>query len=201
MNEEIDYRYQTAKTLAGPLYDDLVGSKEAALDALSAPEENLRLAAMLICDHIWKVGSDQRLFQACVQVVSSNVNDSMRICAMSVLGRAFQSSRSSDESRFLATIVHDDTIGSELRSVAYYALRQVQFGIAGSDFDDFLKATFFTVKSILRSYPMDISEERAKSALTSGSEAIQKLWDSAEEIDWSFVNQFIGDGLGKSAGI
>ena len=123
---ETDPRFQTPKELAGPHHEEMMRSKEAALDYLSAPDYRVRLAAILICETTWKCGATSGLVEACRSVADSDAKDPLRICAIRSLAIALSASESPDASQFLANLVLDSTNSMELQRNAYWALREVQ---------------------------------------------------------------------------
>lgn len=188
--DQTDPRYQTPKDLAGPHYEDMMRSKEAAMEYLSATDPRVRLAAILICGTTWNCGADSRLVEACRSIADSDADDSFRVFAIESLGIALRSSKAPDASQLLANLVMNSANSMEVRTSAYWALRGIQFGLDDVDFDTFLKGTICRVKSILRAYPGRFSEEDIRSKVTPQGRFPEGFWESAEEIDWDFVRQF-----------
>jgi hypothetical protein len=69
---------------------------------------------------------------------------------------------------------------------AYWALRDIQFG--ASDEDAF-RHMFYLVKEFLRTHPGQMSAEQVKINML-GGRVSDPIWDTAEQIDREFVNQF-----------
>jgi hypothetical protein len=188
--DRIDARFQTPRTLAGLHYNDMIRSKDATMEYLLSPDYSARLAAVLLCETTWKCGADSRLIAACREMAASDVPDSFRMVAVRALGRALSFAKSAGDSEFLANLIMDSSISGEVRTDAYWALREIQFGNVDSDFDTFLKGVICTIKSINRVYPERFSEEDAKSDITPRGRFPDGFWESAEEIDWEFVRRF-----------
>ena len=189
--DHTDPTFQTPKERAGPHYEEMMRSKEAALEYLSSPNYRVRLAAIMICQTTWNCGSVSELVEACREIAGSDADDSFRLCSIGSLRTVLSSSKAPDISRFLANLVMDSINSMEVRTCAYWALREIQFGIGDVDFDTFLKSVISTcVKPILFAYPERFSEDDVRRNLTPQPGFPEDFWDSAEEIDWDFVRQF-----------
>ncbi|MFZ5830197.1 MAG: hypothetical protein ACOY3P_08915 [Planctomycetota bacterium] len=190
--EQTDARFQTPRDLAGPHYDEMMRSKETATAYLDAVEWQVCLAAIIVCGNTWQMGPDRALVLACCRIAASDGPESARGVAASVLGHLLSASKAPNASAFLADLVLDSSNSIELRRDAYWALREVQFGVAERDFDTFLKHMISVAKSVMRAYPGRFSEEAARQALTPPDRFPNGFWESAEEIDWDFVSKFVG---------
>jgi hypothetical protein len=188
---ESDLRYQTPEELAGPNYNEMVLSKRAALACLSASDLRLRVAAIMICHFNWNCGTDPRVVEACRSIAESDADDSIRVCAVTLLGVIFDASKRLDISRFLANLVLCPTSSRELLTNAYWALRQVQFGLSDASFDNFIKGTIHMVRSQIRIRPGQLSEEIVKAKITPKGCFPEGFWESADVLDLDFVRQFI----------
>lgn len=184
-------RFQSPKDLAGPQYQEMIRSKEATLVYLSSPDRKLRLAAILLCEAVWNAGRDSRVIEACRHIAESDADDSYRGVAVSSLGTALDSSKARDASAFLANLILDSSESVELRRDAYWALRQIQFGVADVDFDTFFMGTIRMVKTIMRELPGRFSEDEVIRDLTPQPGFPDNFWDSADRIDLDFVSQFL----------
>lgn len=187
---QTDSSYQTPKELAGPHYEEMMRSKESALEYLSSPDYRVRIAAILVCQSTWNCGADSRVVEACRNTAASDADDHFRITAISLLGMALSSTKTPDASRFVANLVMASASSIDVRRTAYWALREIQFGIEDVDFDTFVKGTICTIKSILHAYPGRFSEDDVRRAVTPQPGFPEDFWDSADEIDWDFVRQF-----------
>ncbi len=185
-----DPYFQTPKELAGAHYDALMRTKETAMSFLSTSDDRLCLAAACVCHAVWKCGPDPKLTQACRRIATSRADESTRIYAISLLGTVLDSSRSRDNSRFLADLAMDSTNGIEVRREAYWALVRVERGEDGMDFDVSLKNTIRLVKRVIRAFPTRFSEQEAKLDLTPQPGFPEDYWESADDIDWDFVARF-----------
>ncbi|MHB1037049.1 MAG: hypothetical protein ACYC35_14055 [Pirellulales bacterium] len=190
MDTEPDARFEPPQQLAGAHYDEMMQSQEGAMGYLAAPDYRVRFAAILICASTWKSADDSRVVEACRQIAASSAEDSLRMGAVDVLTIALDGSKSPDISSFLGDLVMDSANGIEVRRSAYWALRQIQFGLADKDFDTFLKGTICLVKPVIRRYPDQFSEEEVKSHITPPRRFSADFWDSADAIDFEFVAQF-----------
>ncbi len=184
---DIDAFLATPQELAGRDYDEMLSSQESAMGLLSAHDYKTSLAAAMICEQNWNAGSDPRVVQACRRIAKSNAEDSFRIVAIDILSRAFSSTKHPGTSGFVAELVLDPQNSIELRTDAYWALREIQYGV---DDVDFMLGTIHVVKRCLRRYPDRFSEESVKSALLGNESFPDDFWDSADQIDWKFVHQF-----------
>jgi hypothetical protein len=119
---------ELAKELAGPLYGDLLRSKEAALALLESDEPNVRLAAIGICDRQWGCGRDPHFIDKCRAIAKADSSITVRVHAIDVLARAFQGTRDSAMLQFLAELIADPAIGDLLRRDACSAMRRVEQG-------------------------------------------------------------------------
>ena len=185
-----DVRYQTPEELAGVHYSMLMRDKQSAMELLSSPDYKIRLAAVLVCESTWNCAANPKVIAACRDIATSNAHDSFRICAIETLSRALSASKSPEASSFLAKLIFGDKNSTGLRVSAYWALREVQFGLSDTSFDNFLKGLFCSVKSILHDKPNEFPEEQVKAQLLARGHVPEELWNSAEEIDWDFVSQF-----------
>jgi hypothetical protein len=185
--DRTDARYRTPKDLAGPHYEAMMRNKEAAISYLSAPDYETRIAAILLCESTWGCGVDPRVLDACRQIAGSDGDDSVRCCAVSSLGRALNSTRSPDASQFLARIAKDPKNAMDLRITAYWALREVQLGLADSNS---YSHVLYLAKSYIRQHPGRFTEDEVMSNLLGSLP--KSNWDLAGQIDLEFVNQFVG---------
>jgi hypothetical protein len=174
------------KDLAGNCYPELVRSKESALAHLFDTDSNVRIAAINICDRLWNCSADQEFVVACRRIADADIDDSVRVHAVSKLGKTLQSSKDRSTSLFLAQIVKSANISEDLRRAAYWALREVQFGLTE---EDNVKRTISLIKMVLRKKPKGMSEEQVKNSLFGGGQFSNIDWNTADQIDWGFVNQ------------
>ncbi|MEX2121162.1 MAG: hypothetical protein WD847_16335 [Pirellulales bacterium] len=187
-----DARFATPRDLAGAHYEEMNRSKEAALAFLSAPNYRTRLAAILICEQVWHAASEPRVLEACRSIAESDADDSIRDASICVLGRALSSTKDPIASLFVARIVLDSQNSAELRTSAYWVLREIQYGVADVDFDTFFRGTIHIVKECLKALPSRFSEESVKSALLPDLPDgcfPHDFWDSADWIDWDCVRR------------
>lgn len=154
------------------------------------PDYKIRLAAILVCESTWNCAASPKVIAACREIAASNAHDSFRICAIETLSRALSANKSADVSSFLANLIFEAKNSADLRVSAYWALREVQFGLSDTSFDNSLKGLFCSVKSILHDKPGEFLEDEVKSNLLGEGRIPDELWDSAEAIDWDFVAKF-----------
>lgn len=178
---------QVWKELAGPHYGELILSKKAALAHLFSADRNVRIASIHICDQVWECSSDTEFVNACQRIAATDADDSVRVHAIEAFGRAFQSSQDPAASEFLAGIVRNRNSSEEVRKTAYWALREVQMGLSE---EDTVKRTISLMKVAIRKLPMGVTETQVKQLLLCGGRFPESTWDSADQIDWGFVNRF-----------
>jgi hypothetical protein len=82
--------------------------------------------------------------------------------------------------------VLDSENSTELRTGAYWVLREIEYG--GPNDPDFLRGMIHTVKECLKLLPGKFSEETVKSNLLPKGSFPDDFWDSADRIDWEFVH-------------
>ena len=192
-SDEKDPRYQTAREFAGPHYEDMMRSKGAALGYLSARDDRVRLAAILVCKTTWNCAGDSEVMDACRSIASSRAEEFVRICAIDLYSIALTSTGDADASRFLANLVLDSANSNEVKRGAYFALRMVQHGIGDSGFDSLLKGIVYKVRTYMRAHPGQFLEESVKAELVPPEGNFPEgFWDKAEDIDWDFVRRFAG---------
>jgi len=184
-----DARLATPKELAGSHYEEMTRSKEAAMAFLSTADLRICLGAIMVCEQNWQAAREPSVLEACRSLAVSNADDSIRLVALRVLGEALSSSRDRNASKFVAQIVLDSQNSTELRTGAYWVLREIQYGIGDVDFDTHMLGTIHTVKECLKLLPGKFSEETVKSNLLPKGSFPDDFWDSANRIDWEFVHR------------
>lgn len=175
------------KDLAGPLYDELVQSTQAAMAHLFDPSSDIRFVALDICDRLWDCSGDVEFVDACRQIAATDPDDSVRARAIESFGKAFRSSKNPSASQFLADIVKDSKRSDGVRTTAFRALREIQLGLTE---DDEMKRTISLMKASLRKIPWLMSEDEARHILLGAGYYPNMDWDSVDEIDWAFVDQY-----------
>jgi hypothetical protein len=181
---------QVWRDLAGPLYDDLVQSKKIAFAHLSDPNSNVRIAAIHICDRLWDGSRDDEFVNACRTLAVADPDDSVRVHAISSFGKALRSSRDLAASQFLADIVKDGNNSEKVRREAYWALREIQSGLTETDS---IKRLVPLIKEFLHKFPVSMDEEQVKQALLCGGHFPEAIWNSTDQIDWDYVDQFASE--------
>ena len=180
------------KDLAGSRYPDLVRTKEAALAHLFDSDSNVRIAAINICDSLWKCSADREFIAVCRKIADTDVDDSVRIHAASMLGKALRATKDSSASQFLAKIVKSDGSSTDLRRAAYWALREVQLGLIE---EDNVKRSMSLIKLVLHKQPIGMSEEQVNHSLFGSGHFSDIDWNAVDQIDWGFVNQYAAGDL------
>lgn len=175
------------KELAGPHFGRLAHRKDVAMAYLNDEDPNVRIAAIRLCDRIWNCSDDPHFLDACRTIAAADPVVSVCVHAIDTLGRAFRATKNPGLSTYLVSIVKDDTRPDRVRKAAYFALREVQIGLTEMEM---VIRQIATTKSALRELPTAVNEERAKRALLCGGRLPEDLWDSADQIDWSFVDTF-----------
>ena len=184
-----DPRLERAEMLAGEKYKGMLRDKKYALEMLLTSDLDLREAAVLICETCWGCLPDEGLVEACCSLANSDINEAGQISAINSLGRMLRVTQSQEISCFLAEIVVSPNKSFEVKLVAYWALREVQYGCEGDP--DFLKGMISTVRSIQRQYPGKFSEDTIKRTLAPQPNFPKDFWDTAEIVDEDFVKQFL----------
>ena len=179
--------HEVCKELAGSLYDKLVQSKENAMAHLFDADHNVRKAAFYICDSVWKCSADIDFVNACRIIGVTDPDESVRVHAIGSYGKALQSSQDPAASQFLADLVKDRRISSGVREAAYWALREIQLGLTEEDNVTQLASL---LKIALSKMSMNMTEEQVKTTLLSHGRYPESIWDSADKIDWSFVEKY-----------
>jgi len=193
-----DARFATPRDLAGSHYDEMIRSKEATMAFLSTPHYATRLAAVMICEQNWNAAREARVLEACRAIAESDADESVRLVSISFLGRALSSTKDPAASAFVARMVLESQNSAEFRASAYWVLREIQYGVADVDFDNFLRGTIDVVKTALKGCPSSFSEKSVRSSLLPKPRFPEKFWESADEIDWDFVHQMSKHEEGSS---
>ncbi len=173
--------------LAGPLYDALVENREAAFLHIFNTDWKVRIAAIHVCQSAWQGSADRRFVDACRQLAGNDPNDLVRQVAIHSFGEALRSSKDVSACRFLAAIVNSALNSEQVRRAAYFALREVHLGLTE---EDFVRSNAALMKEALHELPLGMSEEEVKRVVLCGGRFPGNVWDTAEKIDWDFVEQF-----------
>ena len=165
------------RMLAGNDYGKLLDTQENTLAFLRHGSERTRRAAISACVHYWKCHTSHEFLRVCRGLAEADPSDSVRAYAIDAIGRAFDSSRDPEISRFLADICEAGGTPAVIREATYWALRRVQLGRS----------------------PEEMVKCFASASRGGGNEAaglFSKLidspvdWDSADKIDQQFVRRF-----------
>ena len=113
------------RDLAGPLYDELMRNKEAALASLSHADKNVRIAAIWICYRHWDFAGNADFLGACRKIAVADPDDSVRGAAIDAIGRAMEGSQDAFASSFLGDLAMDGNVAGGVRRNAYFALRAI----------------------------------------------------------------------------
>ena len=111
--------------------------------------------------------------------------------AIGVIGRALSATKDPMAAKFIARVVLAPQNSVPLRIHAYWVLREIAYGVADADFDNFLRGTIHTVKATLEARPSQFSEEAVKSALLPEGSLPNDFWESSDQIDWAFVHRML----------
>ena len=178
--------HEVWKELAGSRYDQLVASKEIALGLLFDADRNVRIAAINVCDSYWKCSSDIEFVTACRKIAALDNDDSVRAHAIRSLGTALRSSKERLTSGFLANLVTDEDSSDEVRKAAYWALREIQFGLTE---EDVVKRSISLMRLAMRSLSTEMTEDDVKAVMLCNGRFPETTWGSADQIDWDFVKE------------
>lgn len=116
------------RMLAGDDYAKLLDTQENALAFLRHGSERTRRAAISACVHYWKCHTSNEFLRICRDLASADPHDSVRAYAIDAIGRALDSSRDPEMSRFLADLCEAGGTPTAVREASYWALRRVQLG-------------------------------------------------------------------------
>lgn len=178
---------QVWRELAGPTFDELMRCKEAAVAHVFDNDPNIRVAAINICDSVWRCSGDADFLKACCNLALSDPDDWVRSHAIDAYGRAMKSSRDRAASRFLAQIVKDETNPARVRRTAYFALQEVQSSL--SEEEQIVRRFASLMKESLDRLPSTMSERELRRTVLCGGRFPESVWDKADEIDWDFVGK------------
>lgn len=79
---------------------NLFRSKEAALSRLFAPERDVRIAAIHICQSTWQCSTDSRFLDSCRRLANTDPDDLVREHAASSLGMAYAPAKTAQRLSF-----------------------------------------------------------------------------------------------------
>ncbi len=127
-NDEFKVRHAAAKRqlwekLAGPLFDELLASRESAERHLGDANPNKRLAALMVLLDHWKPNA--QLAQTCENLAFADNDSQVRGVALSGLGKCYAYTQDARVLRLLAGIVCDERQSKSFRNSAYIALFHV----------------------------------------------------------------------------
>jgi hypothetical protein len=179
---------ELGEELVGPLYDKLCKDKEFAIRCLANEDYRVRMAAITACLHVWKFVRDESFLAACRSMATEDSHENARTHAINALGEAFRETKDGSWSEFLANIALETKNSSNVRFQAYWALREVQLGVHGDDLHQML---FGILKRVYdtHSLPLNVYEIE-KRRLLEEQGLPDTAWDSADQIDLSFVRQY-----------
>jgi hypothetical protein len=178
--------HEVWREFAGAQFDELMRNQDSAFEHLNSPNKNVRIAAINICDFVWHASTKPEFVAACRRIAESDPDVAVRIHGIEAYGRAMESTRDPLASRFLANLVKDTKSPDDVRRAAYWALREVQWGVPEVEHVQRLAGL---MRSGLRRNTTALSEEQIKSILLGGGRYPEALWDSAEQIDWALVDR------------
>lgn len=179
------------KNLVGPVYEELVRSKETVLAHIFHADRNVRIAAIYLCDLFWKCPKDVEFLDAYRKTAATDPDDAVRRVAVGLLGATLEGTRDLSTSQFLADTVKDSRTSAELREAAYSALRQVQLGL---NLKEITRDAIAHRKLMLRKgVETRISEQETKEAFLDAGSFPESFWETADQIDWIFVDHFASE--------
>ena len=121
-------RADSIRKLAGTLYADLVRRDESAFSLLSHRNPDVRGAALLEFSKVCPSPLTGMFTDKCQEIAGSDPDMSNRALAIGAIGNIHTGSKDAVISRFLADLVISSAIPISVRVMAYWALREVQFG-------------------------------------------------------------------------
>ena len=136
------------------------------------------------------LGSVQRIVapDSCRRLANTDPDDLLREHAASSLGTARCASQDRSTSQFLAALAKNGVTPQHVRMAAYWALREVQLGLTE---EDLVRRSAALMKILMCILPTGISEEDAKRTALCDGRFADGVWDTAEQIDWNFVDKFL----------
>jgi hypothetical protein len=124
---------------------------------------------------------------ACQTLALTDPDDSVRTEAIASFGKAHESTRDPFASQFLASISKNTGNTQNVRAAAYWALRVIQMGVTE---EDLVKGAIRLVKLAASRMPTKIDEKISREILLADGRFPTTLWNTADEIDWDYVNQY-----------
>lgn len=176
------------KELAGPAYEQLTRSKPSAMAHFNHTDAKVRIAAIRVCDRLWNGSADPAFIEACRRMAATDADDFVCGAAVDTLANAFEATQDPSVSHFLAGIASDHGRSERVRKAAYFALRLIQNGLTELEMTLRLISSW---KEGLDRLPGELDEERMKRSLFANGHLPASLWDTADQIDWDFVDRFM----------
>ncbi len=178
---------QLIRDLAGRRYSELVVSQENAVACLKDAEPQIRTAALLACQYLWRCTDTPEVIEACFELARGDSNERARAYAIGVLGTTFRNKQDIKSTQFLATLFESPGLSESLKSSIYWAVREIQQGLSTKDL---ALQVAGGVKRSIQSHSITHSDVEAQKTLTRLSRS-DIDWDSASMIDDAFVRQFL----------
>lgn len=155
------------RSLAGPIFDDLLGVQATAIRHLDNPDPKVRVVAIEVLFFHWGCKSDPDFRASCERLAFHDPDEMVRAVALASLGDLYCGTGDRRIGRLLASLVHDETESPKLRENAYVGLHYLQGATP----------------------PLPRRVTLPRGAELRG---VVKLADSfPENVDWSFVDGFL----------
>jgi hypothetical protein len=116
------------RSLAGPLYERMLGSRSAAEELLGDEDRNVRLASLGVLSFVWRPKPEDYCATLLEEVALEDVDPQVRATALCALGACHNGTSNPRVGRLVAEIVVDESQPITSRRCAYQAL----FAIRGA---------------------------------------------------------------------
>ena len=183
----------------GPLYGLMLQSQEMTFRNLSNSDSKIRQAALHLYSSQWKPTDTKQFSRTCRELAENDPDDDVRSFAIKLYGKSLAATRNSEALQFLATMVLLNSKNSEkVHHASYWALREVDVGCTSEEGINrsiaFFKRLLSDAKIHANSSELDrinADEQLLKDSFISEGD-VEKLWNTADEIDIDYVKQFLG---------
>ena len=175
------------KALAGDYFDILIASKDDCTAHLQNADPTVRLAAITVYGSVWADKSDSEFFVTSQRMAVEDPDPQVRAGAIGPLGAVFRSTQDASVSRFLADLARDDRNTDSIKISAYWALREVQFGLTD---EELIKRGAQLAKASIHRLAPNLDEERVREAWDRSLISVGSSWAHVDDVDWDLVRRW-----------